>query len=61
MNIKDLLLPMIDKRSRKAGGRRQEAGFWRELELPLLTFPLQRGGLYRVGYNHQFIPLKAVG
>jgi hypothetical protein len=36
----------------KAEGRRQEAGFWRKLELPPKTFPIKRGGLYQVGFDH---------
>ena len=32
-----------------AGGRWQVAGFWKKLELLPKTFPLKRGGLYRVG------------
>jgi hypothetical protein len=38
----------------EAGGRRQEAGGGlrgRQLRLPLLTFPLERGGLYPVGFG----------
>jgi replicative DNA helicase len=42
---------MSDAELALLGQRRQEAGGRRQLELPPKTFPLQRGGLYRVGFG----------